>query len=105
MRLSNGRMEIGIVLSLVVAFSFLVWSHARQSSATSDETTHLPSGYSYWITNDYRMNPEHPPFVKRLATFPLLWMDTWPQEVGSPADHSHADSDNLRRIQLAPIRK
>lgn len=92
-------MEIGIVLSLVIAFSFLVWSHARQSSATFDETTHLPSGYSYWITNDYRMNPEHPPFVKRLAAFPLLWMDTWPQELASPAD-SRASSDNLRRIQV-----
>ena len=100
MRLSHGRKEIGIVLSLVAAFSFLVWRHARQASATFDETTHLASGYTYWITNDYRMNPEHPPLVKRLAAFPLLWMDTWPQELASPAGHSRADSDSFRRLKV-----
>lgn len=41
-------------------------------SATVDEVAHLPAGYSYWVTHDFRMNPEHPPLVKLLAAIPLL---------------------------------
>src|SRR2546428_4491284 len=41
-------------------------------SATSDEPIHLASGYSYWKTRDFRMNPEHPPLAKLLAAIPLL---------------------------------
>jgi Dolichyl-phosphate-mannose-protein mannosyltransferase len=41
-------------------------------SATSDEVPHLPSGYSYWKTADFRMNPEHPPLAKLLAAVPLI---------------------------------
>src|SRR5262245_45568190 len=53
-------------------------------SATSDEVAHLPAGYTYWATRDFRMNPEHPPLVKLLACLPLLALkpslDTsWPE--------------------------
>jgi 4-amino-4-deoxy-L-arabinose transferase-like glycosyltransferase len=41
-------------------------------SATSDEVPHLASGYSYWKTADFRMNPEHPPLAKLLAAVPLF---------------------------------
>src|SRR6266496_2517915 len=41
-------------------------------SATTDEPVHLSAGYSYWKTRDFRMNPEHPPLAKLLATIPLL---------------------------------
>jgi len=41
-------------------------------SATSDEPLHLAAGYSYWQTRDFRMNPEHPPLAKLVATLPLL---------------------------------
>jgi hypothetical protein len=41
-------------------------------SATIDEVPHLASGYSYWKTADFRMNPEHPPLAKLLAAFPLF---------------------------------
>ncbi len=43
-------------------------------SATSDEIPHLAAGYSYWKTRDFRMNPEHPPLVKLVASFPLLFL-------------------------------
>jgi 4-amino-4-deoxy-L-arabinose transferase-like glycosyltransferase len=33
---------------------------------------HLASGYSYWQTRDFRMNPEHPPLAKLIAALPLL---------------------------------
>src|SRR5262245_27445991 len=41
-------------------------------SATSDEVAHLPAGYTYWTTRDFRLNPEHPPLVKLIAALPLL---------------------------------
>ena len=43
------------------------------SSATSDEVIHLPAGYSYLRYHDYRMNPEHPPLIKKLAALPLFF--------------------------------
>lgn len=45
---------------------------ARAWTATSDEITHLPSGYTYLVTGDLRLNPQHPPLVKMLAALPLL---------------------------------
>ena len=44
----------------------------RQLSATFDETTHLPSGYSYIATGDFRLNQQHPPLIKILSALPLL---------------------------------
>ena len=44
----------------------------RLLSTTYDETTHLPSGYAYWKTGDFRLNPQHPPLIKLLCAAPLL---------------------------------
>lgn len=46
----------------------------RRESQTWDEACHIYAGYSYWTRADFGMNPEHPPFVKLLATLPLLTM-------------------------------
>ena len=51
------------------------WSMAGDS-LTIDETAHLPAGYTYWKEGDYRLNPEHPPLMKLMAGFPLLFLDT-----------------------------
>ena len=45
----------------------------RQKSVTSDETVHIPAGYTYAKLGDYRLNPEHPPLIKLLASVPLLF--------------------------------
>jgi hypothetical protein len=42
-------------------------------SGTSDERAHIAGGYSYLTTGDYRVNPEHPPLIKDLAAFPLMF--------------------------------
>jgi hypothetical protein len=44
----------------------------RTTSATFDEGTHLPSGYTYLALGDHRLNPEQPPLVKLLAAAPVL---------------------------------
>ena len=58
-----------------------VISFSRNSSPTYDEVAHLPAGYSYLHWDDYRLNPEHPPLVKKLAALPLLWRTSWPAKV------------------------
>ena len=47
----------------------------REKSATTDEIAHLPAGYSYLKTLDYRMNPEHPPLLKMISAVPLLFLN------------------------------
>ena len=47
---------------------------SRLLSATFDETTHLPAGYSYLKTGDCRLNPQHPPLIKLLCAAPLLFL-------------------------------
>jgi hypothetical protein len=80
-QIPRGLIEAGVVLVFCIIFVLFVVSHARQASATYDETTHLPAGYSYWLWNDYRMNPEHPPLVKKIAALPLLWLRVWPPKI------------------------
>ncbi|HEX8372328.1 MAG TPA: glycosyltransferase family 39 protein [Chthoniobacterales bacterium] len=79
-----------VLLAFACVFSFLTVSSMRRSSATYDEVAHLPAGYSYLLMDDYRMNTEHPPLIKKLAALPLVFRDTWPSaetlaDTGQPA--------------------
>src|SRR5262245_30765126 len=63
----------------VTAFAVILASFCLQAilaiprlSATTDEAVHLAAGFSYWKTRDFRMNPEHPPLAKLIASAPLL---------------------------------
>lgn len=61
-----------------------------------DDTIHIPSGYSYLKTHDFRLNQEHPPFIKIISAIgtehvqPELPLDSpgWTQaeEPGDPND-------------------
>lgn len=65
-----------IIVLLLLAITFLLpFFSAQNFSPASDEITHLPSGYSYWKTGFINLNPQHPPLVKLMASFPLLFMD------------------------------
>lgn len=60
----------------MLAFMFiLMFFSSWNDSATMDELAHIPAGYSYLTQRDYRLNPEHPPLIKDLAAFPLLYLD------------------------------
>ncbi len=63
-----------VVCLLVIMFIQAVLS-MRLKSMTFDETSHLPAGYSYLKTGDYRLNQEQPPLIKLLAGLPLLFLD------------------------------
>src|ERR1700730_14917461 len=77
---------IGLSIAALAAFSALAVGDIITSSPTSDETSHLVAGYSYLIAHDYRLNPEHPPFLKKLAALPLLTMRIWPARFRDAAD-------------------
>ena len=62
----RGLLAAGLLVQALLAVHALL-----QASATFDEPAHVVAGASYWATGDYRLNPEHPPLAKLLATAPL----------------------------------
>src|SRR4030042_3952567 len=73
MDLSNRFTNLIAVTLLAVMFWMAVFS-IKDDSLTMDELAHLPAGYSYLSQQDMRLNPEHPPLMKDLAGFPLLFV-------------------------------
>ena len=63
---------VGALLGSV--FVMAVFS-SMGDSATNDEVAHIPAGYSYLVARDFRLNQEHPPLIKDLAAFPLLFLN------------------------------
>src|SRR6266850_2381783 len=63
-----------VAIALVIAFWMQLFLALPKLSATSDEIVHLPAGYTYWTTRDFRLNPEHPPLAKLVAALPLLFL-------------------------------
>jgi hypothetical protein len=72
MSMKTSRLVNIAAASLIGVFCLQALLAIPRLSATSDEVPHLASGYSYWKTADFRMNPEHPPLAKLLAAVPLL---------------------------------
>ena len=64
----------GAVASLLAVLAVELAVPLRRQSPVFDEGCHILAGYSYWTRGDFGINPEHPPFVKLLATLPLLPM-------------------------------
>jgi hypothetical protein len=70
------RTGLTLIVALMLISVFLAqgWYFIRANSQTFDEGVHLTAGYSYWATGDFRLNPEHPPFIKLACALPLyLW--------------------------------
>ena len=65
------RAQNALVLAIAAGFPLLFfalgWAFIHANSQTSDEAIHLTAGYSYLLTHDFRLNREHPPFIKELA--------------------------------------
>jgi 4-amino-4-deoxy-L-arabinose transferase-like glycosyltransferase len=70
----TARRSLSLALPLVV-YLLLALSASRTKSSTFDEPIHLPPGYMSLTLGDHRMNPDHPPLVRRLAALPLLFLD------------------------------
>ncbi|HWP48335.1 MAG TPA: glycosyltransferase family 39 protein [Candidatus Limnocylindrales bacterium] len=64
---------IPVVLLLILGLQ--VFLSMGQISITYDEFAHLPAGYSYLKTGDFRMYSHNPPLIKLITAFPLLFME------------------------------
>lgn len=66
--------HISVVVAAVLLLLMAVLSGgaARRESVAVDEVSHIGAGVSYLQKLDLRMNPEHPPLAKVLATLPLV---------------------------------
>lgn len=65
-----------VIVSLFLLLFFVVSVGViSYKSITNDELAHIPAGYSYWKTFSFRMNTEHPPLMKLIAGFPLLFLN------------------------------
>ena len=62
-----------IAFLLAALHAVLAITAAMEKSPTFDEPTHLTAGYSYWLKNDYRLDPENGNLPARWAALPLLW--------------------------------
>src|ERR1700748_2678072 len=62
-----------IAILLAALHAALAITAAIEKSPTFDEPTHLTAGYSYWLKNDYRLDPENGNLPARWAAIPLLW--------------------------------
>src|SRR3989338_3932422 len=62
-----------VAILLLVLMFLLMFFSSLGDSATFDEVAHIGAGYSYLSEKDARLNPEHPPLIKDLAAFPLLF--------------------------------
>jgi len=81
--MENLKKHAGLFVAIMLgAFFFLSLSLAWQESATYDERAHIPAAYTYVDRSDMRLNTEHPPLLKDLAGFPLLFLD-----ISFPYDH------------------
>ena len=64
----------------------------RRESQTWDEAIEIASGYSYLRTGEYRIANDHPPLMRLIAAFPLLWLNPSVPS-GSPAWKTPHESD------------
>ena len=61
------------IVLLLAVYWILAVSSTLEKSNTFDEALQITSGYSYWVNNDYRMNPESGNLPQRLSGLPLLF--------------------------------
>src|SRR6266545_88793 len=61
-----------IAILIAVLQAFMALTAVNTKSPTFDEPQHLTAGFSYWLTNDFRLDPENGNLPMRWAALPLL---------------------------------
>jgi hypothetical protein len=69
------RAPILIAAGLLCLYWWMATSVSDTQCTTGDEIAHLTAGYSYWKTDDYRLQPENGNLPQRWAAIPLLHRD------------------------------
>ncbi len=81
------------LLALMLGLAFF---SILDDANTMDELAHTPSGYSYIVKQDMRLNPEHPPLLKDMAGL-SIWLGskiTDTQITFPDQDHSWKNDQN-----------
>jgi hypothetical protein len=89
---------------MLLAFLIVSLLLLQQKGLFIDDSMHMPAGYSYLLTHDYRLNQEHPPLIKLLSGLGLLRVRPqfpfdspgW-QQAATPED----PEDGMTRIEEA----
>lgn len=56
-----------LAIGVLLIFLLISLPLIRHESATSDEQAHIPAAYSYVMSGNYTLNPEHPPLAKLIG--------------------------------------
>ena len=64
--------EVVLLTGMLLAFLVVSLLLLRQKGLFIDDSMHMPAGYSYLLTHDYRLNQEHPPLIKLLSGLGVL---------------------------------
>ena len=91
--MSRTKLALGGAFFLLLLFFVQGIFFIRANSQTIDEATHLAAGYSYLATRDFRLDPEHPSFIKELQALPLFLMYRLPF---NPNPQQWRDGDSYR---------
>jgi tetratricopeptide (TPR) repeat protein len=67
----SGR-EAAVVAVLLVAHYMIAYTATFGSTTSFDEVLHIVAGVSYWMLDDYRLQPENGNLPQRWAALPLL---------------------------------
>jgi len=100
----TARTEFTILALIVVIQLTISLSLLSKKALFIDDSMHIPAGYSYLLTDDYRLNQEHPPFIKLLSAVGLWRIHPgfpfdspgW-QQAATPGD----PDDGMERIEEA----
>lgn len=65
-----------IAILIAILHAAMAVTAVNTKSPTFDEPQHLTAGYSYWVTNDFRLDPENGNLPSRWAALPLLLSGT-----------------------------
>lgn len=69
------HLSFALALIMITTMAVIAYATTWNNSPIYDETAHIGAGYAYLTERDMRLNPEHPPLVKNLAAFPLVFLD------------------------------
>ena len=97
-------MEAALLTVMLLGFLVVSLLLLSQKGLFIDDSMHMPAGYSYLLTRDYRLNQEHPPLIKLISGLGLWKLHPyfpfespgW-QQAATPSD----PEDGMERIEEA----
>lgn len=87
------RLAVVLVTVILIVQGFILVSSAKTNSPTTDEAIHLYAGYTYVTYRDFRLNPEHPTFLKTLSGLAVSFLN--PNEPKSTIVWDRQDPEDL----------